>query len=315
MISPSGRQIRLAAHDQELVAVEVGGGLRTYRAAGREVLDGYGEDETCAGGRGQLLAPWPNRLAGGSFEWQGQQLQTALTEVGAGNAIHGLVRWANWTLPEAESLRSPYTPASPVEAVSVAYRLHPQPGWPWILDFRVTYRLTPDHGLEVRTTATNRSAVSCPVGFGWHPYLKGFVDTASLTLPGATAYRSDERGLPVERFAVEGTDLDFRSGRPIGPARLDVALTDLERGPDGRARARFQPLGGPPVTLWMDEGYTHLMVFTGDTLAEPARRRQGLAVEPMTGAPNLLNNHFGLRTLDPGETVEASWGVDPFSNS
>lgn len=313
MPAPSGRQIRLGAHDQEIVAVEVGGGLRVYRAAGRDILDPYAEDEMCAGGRGQLLAPWPNRLSDGRFEWKGGRHQTAITEVETHNAIHGLLRWLNWTPPD--STPQPWGPQTPPDATSLTHRLHPQPGWPWTLDLRVTYRLVPDRGLEVRTAVTNSSSEACPFGLGWHPYIRALastVDGCRLTVPAATAYRSDERGIPVERFAVEGTELDFRQPRPIGSARLDVAFTDLARQPDGRAHVELAGPDAPPVTLWVDEHYTHLMVFTGDTLADESRRRQGLAVEPMTGAPDLLNNGDGRRVLDPGATFEAVWGLDPF---
>ena len=312
-IPPSGRQVHLAAHDQEIVAVEVGGGLRVYRRAGRDVLDGYAETEMCAGGRGQLLAPWPNRLADGAFTWNGQSLQTALTEAETHNAIHGLVRWSNWIVPDATP--QPWTPATPPDATQVAYRLHPQPGWPWTLDFRVTYRLAPGHGLEVRTAVTNVSAEECPVGIGWHPYLKAHVDETVLTVPAATTYQTDNRGLPTGRRPVEGTDVDFRSPKRIGPVRLDAAYTDLERDAQGRAHVVLEPAGTEPVTLWVDRHYTHLMIFSGDTLGDESRRRQGLAVEPMTCAPDMLNNHDGLRTLAPGETFEATWGVNPFRNS
>ena len=183
MPPPSGRQVHLRAHDQELVAVEVGGGLRRYRAAGRDILDPYAENDMCAGGRGQLLAPWPNRLAGGSFTWEGRRLQAPLTEVEHDNAIHGLVRWANWTVPDATP--QPWGPQTPPDSTHLTYRLHPQPGWPWTLDFRVTYRLAAETGLEVRTSVTNVSADPCPIGLGWHPYVKGVVDTTTLTVPAA----------------------------------------------------------------------------------------------------------------------------------
>lgn len=308
--SPSGRQVRLAAHDQEIVAVEVGGGLRRYIAAGREILDGYAETEMCAGGRGQLLTPWPNRLADGTYEWHGRRLQTAITQVDEHNAIHGLVRWANWIVPDATP--QPWTPATPPDTTQLSYRLHPQPGWPWTVDYRVTYRLAAGHGLEVRTAVTNASAEECPIGFGWHPYVKAQVDRVRLTVPAATSYGTDERGIPTERRPVQGTDLDFRSGRTIGAAQIDVAFTDLDRDSHGRAHVVVEPEGADPVVLWVDEHYTHLMVFTGDTLSDESRRRQGLAVEPMTCAADMLNNHDGLRVLAPGATFEATWGVNPF---
>lgn len=301
---PSGRQIELSAHGQTVTVVEVGGGLREYRTGSGPVLDGYGPHEMCSGGRGQLLAPWPNRLADGSFEWDGRRLQTAITEVESHNAIHGLVRWSSWTASAVEQDR-----------VDMSYRLHPQPGWPWALDFSVTYQLGPQ-GLAVRTAVTNCSDEPCPVGFGWHPYLYAFggtVDDTVLALPACTAYSTDGRGLPTGRFDVAGGDLDFTRGRRIGPARLDVCFTDLLRGGDGRAVAELRGPGGGSARLWVDEAYSHLMVFSGDTLGEEGRRRRGLAIEPMTGAPNFLRTGDGLRRLEPGGSYDGTWGVEVFS--
>jgi aldose 1-epimerase len=313
MPSPSGRQVRLAAHDQELVAVEVGGGLRVYRAGGVDVLDGYDEQEMAAGGRGQLLAPWPNRLAGGRYTWEGRALQVPINEVDRGNAIHGLARWANWTVPDATP--QPWGPQTPPDSTQLSYRLHPQPGWPWILDLRVTYRLAVEHGLEVRTTITNTSDEPCPIGLGWHPYIRTAVDTTRLTVPAATVYQTDDRGIPTGRRPVEGTDVDFRAGREIGAAQLDVAFTDLERDAHGRATVVVEPADGAPISLWVDRHYTHLMVFTGDTLADTSRRRRGLAIEPMTAAPDMLNSGDGLVRLEPGCSFEANWGIDPFRSN
>jgi aldose 1-epimerase len=73
MGAPSGEQIELAADGQRVVVVEVGGGLRSYSVDGRAVLDGYGENELCTSGRGQVLIPWPNRLQGGSYEFSGRR--------------------------------------------------------------------------------------------------------------------------------------------------------------------------------------------------------------------------------------------------
>ena len=179
------------------------------------------------------------------------------------------------------------------------YRLYPQPGWPWILDLAVTYSLS-DAGLEVRTSGVNLpgGAGRCPFGVGWHPYLYAFgglVDQAVLTFEAATGYLLDDRGLPTGTTPVAGTERDFRGGRPIGDARLDDAFTDLVRDPLGRAAVELVAADGSNLgtRLWMDGAYTHLMVFSGDTLAEVDRRRRGLAVEPMTCAPDMLHNRFG----------------------
>ena len=75
MIAPSGEQIEIVAEDQQAVVVEVGGGLRSYSAGGRELVDGYGADQMSSSGRGQALIPWPNRLQDGSYEFDRRRHQ------------------------------------------------------------------------------------------------------------------------------------------------------------------------------------------------------------------------------------------------
>ena len=154
-MNPSGEQHELRFGDQRAVVVEVGGGLRSYDG----VVDGYAENEMCLSGRGQVLAPWPNRLAGGAYEFDGETHQLALSEPKSGSAIHGLVRWANWRAVERDEAH-----------VVMEYVLHPQPGYPFTLQLRVEYRLGAD-GLSVRTTAGNLGNRACPFGVGHHPYI------------------------------------------------------------------------------------------------------------------------------------------------
>jgi aldose 1-epimerase len=229
-------------------------------------------------------------------------MQTPLSEPERNNAIHGLVRWSAWELVAAGP-----------DHLTAAFRLHPQPGWPWTVDFTNDFRLSAD-GLTVTTKATNASAEACPIGFGWHPYLaattgEGLIDGDELRLPAATAYEADERGLPTGRRPVAGTDLDFRSARSIGGHQLDTAFTDLERDEHDQARIDLAGPGVGRTVMWVGLEYTHLMVYTGDTLGDIGRRRQAVAVEPMTCAPDALRSGDGLRTLQPGESLSASWGL------
>ncbi len=305
---PTGEQYELAYEDQRAVVVEVGGGLRRYAVGDWDVVDGYDEDELLAGGRGQALIPWPNRLRDGRYAWEGASHQVALTEPSAGNAIHGLTRWMPWRAGETGPDR-----------VVMTHRLHPQPGWPFTLDLEIAYTLGPG-GLTVRTTAVNVGAQACPFGTGAHPYLTvgtARVDDTVLQAPGAMRLLADERQIPVGEEAVDGTPYDFREPRPIGDLVLDDAFTALERDPDGRARVRLRaPEGAASAAparscaLWMDESYGWLMLFSGDTLPDPAARRRSLGIEPMTCAPNALQSGAGLLRVAPGETFTGAWGIE-----
>jgi aldose 1-epimerase len=300
-LAPSGEQFELAFGDQRLVVVEVGAGVRSYTAGGRELLDGYARDAMCASGRGQLLLPWPNRIEDGTYEFDGRTHRLPLTEPSAHNAIHGLVRWATWSTADREPHR-----------IVMRHVLHPQPGYPFTLDLAVAYELS-EGGLTVRTAATNVGDTTAPYGCGAHPYLRlgaDVVDPLVLHVPGRFVAISNPRGLPERTEAVDGTELDFRTPRPIGGTVLDNAFTELERDADGLARARLEdPRSGDSLTLWVDEGYPYLMVFSGDPLPDVARR--SLAIEPMTCPPNAFRSGESLIRLEPGDSVETVWGIEP----
>jgi aldose 1-epimerase len=300
-IRPSGRQFDIAADGQRAVIVEVGGGVRSYSHGDRDVLDGYSEDAICDGARGTPLIPWPNRLEDGSYEFGGESLQLDLSEPEKHNAIHGLLRWQAWEAVEQEPDR-----------VTIGIRLHPSPGYPYLLDVRVAYAVGAD-GLTVTTTLTNAGEQPCPVGAGQHPYLSpgagAVLDDCTLELrAGTRILTDDERQLPTGRQPVEGTQYDFRSPRRLGAERLDFAFCDVERDADGRAWTRLTGPDGATVALRVDEAYPFVELFTGDTL-EPDRRRRGLACEPMTCPSNGFRSGDGLVSLGPGEELVARWGA------
>ncbi len=301
MVGPSGEQFEIAFGDQRVVVTEVGGGVRVYAAGDRALLDGYDADVMCQSGRGQVLIPWPNRIAGGSYEFAGRAHQLPINEHVTRAAIHGLVRWATWSVAEREEHR-----------VVVAHDLRPQPGYPFALALRIEYALS-DRGLRVSTTATNIGADPCPYGAGAHPYLSSGlprVDPSILHLPARSVLQVDTRGLPTGTGPVDGTEFDFRQARPVGETRLDHCFSDLERDQEGLARVTLTGAEGDAgVSLWVDESYPYLMLYTGDDRPDVARR--SLAVEPMTCPPHAFRSGEAVVVLEPGDSVATAWGLAP----
>jgi len=297
---PSGRQHTIVHGSDRATVVEVGGGVRSYLADGRELLDGYAEDEMATSARGQPLIPWPNRLRDGRYSWDGQTYQAPLTEPEKGNAIHGFLQFASWTCL-----------AQTTTTVDLGQVLHPRPGYPFTLAVRVSYRLGSD-GLAVTTTARNIGTQALPYATGQHPYLASpttLLDECTLQAPGASYLPTDDRGIPTGQEPVQGTEYDLRAGALMGALQLDLAFTDLERDQDGRAWVRLAGPDGRGAAVWLDRGYPHLELFTGDTLPEAPRRRRGLGVEPMTAPPNAFQSGIDVQRLEPGEKTTASWGV------
>ncbi|GAA3549422.1 aldose 1-epimerase family protein [Microlunatus spumicola] len=297
MTNPTGKQLDIALGGQEATVTELGAGLRRYAVGGRDVVKGYAADEPVSGGKGQQLVPWPNRIRDGRYPWAGKTQQLVLSEPPRHNASHGLARYAPWTVVEHGDSH-----------VVCTFTVLTQPGWPGVLEARLTYRLTED-GLHVTLEATNAGATEVPFGYGAHPYLtvgETSVDEVRLTLPAATRLEVDDRMLPVALSPVEGSGLDLRDGAPVGDRVLDTAYTDLARDADGGWTAVLER-GDRYAALWADASFGWAQVFTGEK-----RRDVGLAVEPMTCGPDAFNEgptHAGMRVLAPGETFSCRWGI------
>jgi galactose mutarotase-like enzyme len=291
-VSPTGQQWTIGHGRQELVVTEIGGTARSYTVDGRDVIAGFGPWEWSYGGRGQVLAPWPNRLDEGRYDFSGRSAHAALDEPERGNAIHGLVRWLAWELV-----------AQAQNVVTVGCLMRPTPGYPFALDLQVEYRLGRD-GLSVTTSAVNVCDVSLPFGLGFHPYLTAGteqIDTVVLRLPAARRLELDARSLPTGKtHPVAGTELDFTTPRAIGPTVMDTAFTGLDRDTDGLAWASMEdPAGERGVSMWVDDHFGYLLVFTADALPA-AEKRRAVAIEPMTCPPNAFRSHEDLVVLHPG---------------
>ncbi len=329
MRSPSGEQHELACGELRAVVTEVGATLRELRAGDQPLLWGFGPDEMCSGGRGQVLAPWPNRLEDGHYRFAAHDVRVPLDEPEHHCAIHGLVRWLPWRLEARQD-----------DEARLSVSLHPTPAYPFALRLELTYRLD-RQGLSVEAEASNLGDEPLPFGIGFHPYLDpgpSGVDAAGLSVPATQRIPLDDGYMPmgppqpVETgdevatllrragggSSLAGTTQQATKGpeaaQRIGAARLNETLTGMLVDADGRWRARFEPEAGSqagtwrPIEVWADESYRYCQLFTADTLPGAGRRR-AVAVEPMTCPANALRSGIDLAVLGPGERFRACFGI------
>jgi aldose 1-epimerase len=293
-MSLSGRQYVIEAGPHRATVVEVGAGLRRYTYDGVDVIATYGDDVLAPKGCGSTLVPWPNRIRDGRYTFDGTSYQLALTEPEAHNATHGLGRWVRW----AKVRQAP-------EAVTLRLDIVPQSGYPFEVRVDKTYALDPEHGLLVTIQARNRGRVRAPFGAGSHPYLStrghALADT-TVQVPARERLVFDEQQIPVGTVPVAGTDHDLRRGRRLRELRYDDGFTALTTR-DGRGVAEVRTRSGG-ARLWFDETYRYLQVFTYEPLG-------GVAIEPMTCAPDAFNSGAGLMVLEPGGSWTGAWGVVP----
>jgi aldose 1-epimerase len=286
--------------DSRATIGRVGAGLRRFTDAGRDlILPAPGP----AGFRyhGALLAPWPNRIAGGRYRFGDRWHQLPINEVERNNALHGLVCWTRFDLV-----------ALAPSSVTLSHELVPQPGYPFRLSLTVRYALTPG-GLTCEVVACNEDEVSLPYGVASHPYLRagsGGVNGWRLQLPAAAFLTvTTDRLLPVEPAPVADGPFDFRVSHAIGNTFIDHAFTALIPDADGLVRVRLldDDAGGvecewdPAVLPWVQ-------LHTADAPGADGHRA-GLAVEPMTCPPDAFNSGTDVVVLSPGARHRASWTI------
>ena len=191
----------------------------------------------------------------------------------------------------------------------MAHVVHPQPGYPFSLSLSIEYSLS-DAGLTVRTTATQRRRSRLPVrlrrpsvpdgryGNGGHA---GAADSRGHGAAVRRAQPADRlRAGRGHRLRLPHAALDGRVPCSTTPSPIWNG-TPTER----HASSWWQPPSDAVRTLWMDEAYPYVMVFSGDPLPDVARR--ALAVEPMLCPPNAFRSGESLVRLAPGESHTATW--------
>ncbi|SDQ27890.1 aldose 1-epimerase family protein [Microbacterium sp. cf332] len=308
-MAASGTSYTLRFGDAEAIVASVGASLRSYRVAGRDLVVSYGEDEVRPGYRGATLAPWPNRVVDGRYEVDGTGYRLALTEPERHHALHGLVAWLDF---------EPVLVAA--DHVTLGTTVVAQTAYPWTLRVETTYRLGAD-GLTQTVRATNESESAAPFGTGPHPYLVAGpapLDEWTLELPADRVLEvTPDRLAPVGLADVADVPaFDFRRPRTLGAVEIDHAFTGVSRDGEGEAAVRVTDPSGTGVEISWGASCAWVQVHTADLPGGPDQpgHRAGLAVEPMTCAPDAFNDarydyDTGLAFIDPSDTAEASWRI------
>ncbi|MFZ7088147.1 aldose 1-epimerase family protein [Curtobacterium sp. RRHDQ10] len=297
----SGTEIRLHAAGYTAAIASIGATLRVLQHDGRDLVVPFEADTVRPAFRGAILAPWPNRVVDGRYRSGDVDHELALTEPRRHHALHGLVVWSDFAVAEQSE--------GSVELVTV---VPAQVGYPHRVEVRVRYSLDAD-GLHTTVTGTNTGDDDAPWGTGPHPYLvagPGRVDDWTVTVPADSVLEVTEDRLIPTGLAPVSAEFDMRVPTRIGDRFVDHAFTDLVRDADGLAAVVLTADDGHGVRMVFGPECSWLQVHTADQPV-PELDRLGLAVEPMTCAPDAFNAgaERGLLVLGAGASTTASWTI------
>lgn len=246
-----------------------------------------------------ILFPFPNRIAGGRFVWDGREYLLPREQVGyAGdNPIHGFCLDRPWRVTRQTA-----------SSATGEFRLsRDDPGrrdlWPADFVIEVRYEvLGPALRCDVRIA--NPDLVPLPFGFGTHPYFKlplsggSRFDDCLVQVPAAKRYELIDC-LPTGRTVPAEETIDLRDGVAMNGLKLDDVYTDLTYEPHGLVTRVVDPQAGLEVVQTCDRSFREVVVFTPFWT-------KAACVEPYTcttDAIHLQEEGFdaGLRVLKPGE--------------
>lgn len=297
----NGEEFRLVSGDYTASIVQRGGALRRLTFQGRDLVVPFDAAAPVPDFRGIIAAPWPNRIADGSYRHDGDVLHLPLNEPARRTALHGLVFDQLWTFQ-----------AGSADTLSLSCELGDSPGYPFRLGLQLDYRLDAVGGLHTTVTARNLGERSAPYGVCPHPYLvagPAALDEWILEVPaGSFLEVTADRLLPLDTRPVVGHEFDFRTPRTIGATEIDHAFTDITHDDDGTARLVVRDPSGTGVGMSWDQSCPWLQIHTADQPA-PLPSRVGLAVEPMSCPPDAFNSGQDLVRLEPGAVHEAFWSI------
>lgn len=327
-IDPSGRNLTIAGADGQPLRVDPGAADPTLIRlnagdAQATILPGVGfnvvdwrvplgsgllpvlhaEQDVLAGGSGTrsghpILFPFPNRIAGATFDWAGRRYELPVSHPGDRHAIHGFVAKRPWTVFEQSG-------DSSVTGEFVLSRDAPEAPWPGDLRLRLHVELAATD-LTITATVDNPDDHPVPFGLGYHPYFAplGAASPDATTLAvAARAYWVLADLIPTGVVSPLDSRNDLTAPVVVGDRNLDDVLTDLapfEPGSDGLVERASLASQRARLSIRCDEQFRDMVVFTPGN-------RQSIAIEPYTCPTDAVHlqasgRDVGWRTLDPGRT-------------
>ena len=246
-----------------------------------------------------LLFPFPGRIRGESFEFEGKRYPLQAGD-GQGNAIHGYAFKSPWTVIASTSN-------------SVTAQFQPSVNAPeylgmWTGDYRLeaTYRVI-NNRLEFVASFENLGDSPLPYGFGTHAYFRLPLSEGSdpeqtqLHAPLLALWR-DENLVPTGDLNPLESYAKLIEGTPLAGQEFDTPFQMMKQ--ENPTMEVVDPGSGRTVRQTCDASMTSCVIYTPP-------HREAVCLEPYTCVPNAFELgaagvETGLQLLTPGEKARTT---------
>jgi aldose 1-epimerase len=302
--------ITLDAQSERAVIVPAAGcQCLSYRAGSLDVIAGPASPDAWREhphrGGIPILFPWPGRVAGARFTFQGREYRMPVNDP-LGHSIHGFACERAFRVTR----RGPYFVTSILDSAD-----YPDLSsiWPWPFALEIDYEV--GNGLRLKARITNTGNSVMPFGFGAHPYFhaplnpQGIRDAMMIQLDADARWPLDANMIPTCDTEPLAGKYDLRAPRLLTDTYDDAfRMAAISKDDASIPRARLiDPSLKIAVEVRADAAFGDFVVF-----APP--NNPVVALEPYTCAPDAFNLATrgvaaGMRELAPGQTFEAGFKI------
>lgn len=259
---------------EAILAPDVGGGVAAFRVGGRPVFHPDALRGSDARALGEFpMGPYVNRIAYGSFAWDGRTIAVSRNFGDHPHPLHGFGWQARWGCTIVHAGKAVMT-----------LQAKAQPAWPWAVTMTRTVTLHPD-ALEIALAVTNDDARAMPASLGSHPYFPA--RDAIVRLHADAQLMTTTDGVPTQA-ARTPVLAALAAGAPAGGLDLDHCL----EGWDGAAEIVWPDLS---VRIETEPPQRFVQVY-----APPGANF--FCIEPQSAPPDAVNRG-AAHALAPGETL------------
>ncbi|RMB57113.1 aldose 1-epimerase [Dokdonia sinensis] len=245
---------------------------------------------------GSHLFPFPNRIDGGRYSFNGDKLKLNCNETSNYNALHGLIFNKPFELQKTET-------DSAFAKAEFSYSTNTRhPGFPFLYTIAITYTIFKNK-LLVETRVRNNDDKKFLFGLGSHPYINTGTSINKLLVqhPGTSSLELNNRMIPTGNTTP---DLRFLKAYTLGTTTLDHCFV-LSPNHKMAVTRIIDPIKNLNIEIRQEnsEGrYNFLQLYTSPD-------RNSIAVEPMTCAPDAFNNDKGILFLEPEDTYTSYFEI------
>ena len=254
-----------------------------------------------------ILFPWPGRVAGARFTFEGREYRLPVNEPARGHSIHGFACERAFRVTR----RGPYFVTSILDSSD-----YPDLSsiWPWPFVLEIDYEV--GNGLRLKARVTNTGDSAMPFGFGAHPYFhaplnpRGKRDAMLVQLDADARWPLDANLDSHREDGAAGWQVRSSRAASAWSRYFDDAfrMAPSSQGDDAAPRARLiDPSLKIAVEVRADAAFGHFVVF-----APPARSRsraRALHLRARRVQSRGTRHRGGMRELAPGQTFEARFEI------